>query len=81
MHNEIQVRAKDVRAGDTVIVRRAGDVIPEVKEVVLAKRPADVRPLTVPNQCPVCGSNVEREPALAAINRDVEQKKVQGRVV
>ena len=61
LHNMDEVARKDVRIGDTVIVRRAGDVIPEVKEVVLAKRPADAREVLAPTACPVCGSGVERD--------------------
>ncbi len=55
LHNEDQVRAKDVRPGDTVIVRRAGDVIPEVLGAVLADRPKRSRPWSFPTDCPVCG--------------------------
>ena len=55
LHNEDQVRAKDVRPGDTVLVRRAGDVIPEVLGAVLADRPAKSKPWTFPRDCPVCG--------------------------
>jgi DNA ligase (NAD+) len=54
LHNEIQVHAKDVRIGDTVIVRRAGDVIPEVVGPVLAKRPAGTRRWRMPSSCPFC---------------------------
>ncbi len=54
LHNEDQVRAKDVRPRDTVIVRKAGDVIPEVVGPVLADRPADSEPWTFPTTCPVC---------------------------
>lgn len=61
LHNMDEIARKDVRIGDTVIVRRAGDVIPEVKGVVLAKRPADAREIPPPTQCPVCGSGVERD--------------------
>ena len=60
LHNLDQVRAKDVRVGDTVIVRRAGDVIPEVARVLIEKRPADAREFEMPALCPVCGSKVER---------------------
>jgi len=60
LHNEDEVRRKDVRIGDYVIVRRAGDVIPEVVGVVKERRPAGVRPFRMPSKCPVCGSNVER---------------------
>ncbi len=62
LHNLDEIARKGVMIGDWVVVRRAGDVIPEVKAVVLAKRPADARAVQVPAHCPVCGSPVEREP-------------------
>ncbi len=66
LHNEDEARRKDVRVGDTVIVRRAGDVIPEVVGVVLDQRPVDAGPpfdlyRHLKGQCPVCGSPIERE--------------------
>ncbi len=61
LHNEDEARRKDVRVGDTVIVRRAGDVIPEVVGVLLDKRPAGTQIFTMPTHCPVCGSAAERE--------------------
>jgi DNA ligase (NAD+) len=62
LHNEDEVRRKDVRVGDTVIVRRAGDVIPEVLAVVLERRPQPEPAVYVlPKTCPVCGSHVVRE--------------------
>ena len=61
LHNEMEARRKDVRVGDTVIVRRAGDVIPEVVSVVLARRPPGAPQFTMLSQCPVCGSLAERE--------------------
>ena len=61
LHNELEARRKDVRVGDTVIVRRAGDVIPEVVSVVLDQRPADAPQFTMVSHCPVCGSLAERE--------------------
>jgi DNA ligase (NAD+) len=61
LHNPDEIARKDVRIGDTVIVRRAGDVIPEVVGVVLAKRPPHARAIQTPSHCPVCGSEVERE--------------------
>ncbi|WP_227496435.1 NAD-dependent DNA ligase LigA [Massilia litorea] len=62
LHNEDEVRRKDVRVGDTVVVRRAGDVIPEVLSVVLERRPVPEPPIyTLPGTCPVCGSHVVRE--------------------
>ncbi|WP_423192017.1 NAD-dependent DNA ligase LigA [Cupriavidus sp. H18C2] len=60
LHNEDEIRRKDVHVGDTVIVRRAGDVIPEVVAVVLERRPADARAFVMPTACPVCGSHVEK---------------------
>ncbi len=60
LHNEDEVRRKDVHVGDYVVVRRAGDVIPEVVSVVMERRPGDVRAFRMPEQCPVCNSRVER---------------------
>jgi DNA ligase (NAD+) len=60
LHNADEVARKDVRVGDTVIVRRAGDVIPEVAGVVLERRSLDARPFAMPETCPVCGSRVVR---------------------
>lgn len=61
LHNESEIRRKDVHVGDTVIVRRAGDVIPEVVSVLSDRRPADARAFSMPSHCPVCGSDVVRE--------------------
>jgi DNA ligase (NAD+) len=61
LHNEDEVRRKDVRIGDTVVVRRAGDVIPEVLRVIFEKRPADAVEFRMPTECPVCGSAIVRE--------------------
>jgi DNA ligase (NAD+) len=60
LHNMDEVARKDVRVGDTVIVRRAGDVIPEVARVVLELRPEGTEPVTLPAGCPVCGSAIAR---------------------
>ncbi|MGH8284040.1 MAG: NAD-dependent DNA ligase LigA [Gammaproteobacteria bacterium] len=60
LHNMDEVERKDVRVGDTVIVRRAGDVIPEVASVVPSKRPKNARRVKMPTKCPVCGSDVVR---------------------
>lgn len=60
LHNEDEIRRKDVRIGDTVIVRRAGDVIPEVVGPVIEKRPVDARQFVMATACPVCGSAIER---------------------
>ncbi|MDR5779212.1 NAD-dependent DNA ligase LigA [Caballeronia sp. LZ065] len=62
LHNEDEVRRKDIRIGDTVTVRRAGDVIPEVVGAILERRPADAREFVMPTECPVCGSKIERLP-------------------
>ncbi|MDR3101495.1 MAG: NAD-dependent DNA ligase LigA [Paraburkholderia sp.] len=62
LHNEDEVRRKDIRIGDTVIVRRAGDVIPEVVSALGERRPADAREFVMPTECPVCGSSIERLP-------------------
>jgi len=61
LHNEGEIRRKDVHVGDTVIVRRAGDVIPEVVGVIAERRPLDAKPFVMPTTCPVCGSHVVRE--------------------
>jgi DNA ligase (NAD+) len=61
LHNELEARRKDVRVGDTVVVRRAGDVIPEVVSVLPDKRVAGAPEFTMPTHCPVCGSDVVRE--------------------
>jgi len=61
LHNEDEIRRKDVHIGDTVIVRRAGDVIPEVVGVLAEQRPPDARSFVMPTLCPVCGSHVVRE--------------------
>jgi DNA ligase (NAD+) len=62
LHNEDEVRRKDVRKGDTVIVRRAGDVIPEIVGPVLSKRPKGARPWRMPKRCPSCGTELVRAP-------------------
>lgn len=67
LHNMDEIARKDVRIGDTVIVRRAGDVIPEVASVVLAKRPKDAKIIKAPETCPVCGSVATRIEGEAAI--------------
>lgn len=66
LHNADQIARLDVRVGDTVIVRRAGDVIPEVVSVIANRRPAGTTPWQMPSQCPVCGSEIVREEGEAA---------------
>ena len=61
LHNEDEVRRKDIHIGDTVAVRRAGDVIPEVVRVLLDRRPAGARAFAMPVACPSCGSAIRRE--------------------
>lgn len=61
LHNIDELHRKDVRVGDTVIVRRAGDVIPEVASVIIDRRPEGTRRIQLPKRCPVCKSHVERE--------------------
>ena len=61
LHNIDELHRKDVRVGDTVIVRRAGDVIPEVASVIVERRPKGARRVQLPTKCPVCDSHVERE--------------------
>jgi DNA ligase (NAD+) len=66
LHNADQVARLDAREGDTVIVRRAGDVIPEIVRVIAERRPAGAVPWTMPTHCPVCGSELVREEGAAA---------------
>jgi DNA ligase (NAD+) len=60
LHNMDEVERKDVRPGDKVVVRRAGDVIPEVVSVVDPERPKRSKPVTLPTHCPVCGSDIDK---------------------
>jgi len=66
LHNIDELHRKDVRVGDTVIIRRAGDVIPEVASVILSRRPKRTRPVKLPKVCPVCASAVIKEEGEAA---------------
>ncbi len=60
LHNEDEVRRKDVHSGDTVIVRRAGDVIPEIVSVIAERRPENAKAFVMPTRCPVCDSDIEK---------------------
>lgn len=71
LHNVDLIKERDVRLGDTVIIHKAGDIIPEVLRVVLDKRPEDSEPYAIPTECPACGSeltHLEDEVALRCIN-------------
>jgi DNA ligase (NAD+) len=61
LHNQDEIKRKDVRVGDTVIIRRAGDVIPQVVRVIQEKRPGNSRPFKMPQKCPACGSELTRD--------------------
>lgn len=61
LHNMDEIQRKDIRIGDTVVIRRAGDVIPEVVAVVSEKRPAETQTIVLPSHCPICGADVIRE--------------------
>ena len=61
LHNQDEIECKDFREGDTVIIQRAGDVIPQVVSVVLEKRPPESKPFEFPSTCPVCNSHAKRE--------------------
>jgi len=65
LHNQDEIDKKDVRVGDTVVIQRAGDVIPEVVEVVKTKRTGKEKKFTMPSRCPVCGSEAIREEAIS----------------
>jgi len=71
LHNEDEIKRKDIKIGDTVLVQRAGDVIPEVVKVITSKRTGEEKPFNMPLSCPVCDSSVNRsenEAALRCIN-------------
>ena len=61
LHNQDFITQRDIRVGDTVLIRKAGEIIPEILEVDLSKRPADTRPYQLPTTCPVCGARTEQD--------------------
>lgn len=83
LHNEDEIKRKDVREGDWVVVQRAGEVIPEIVSVVLARRPVNTTVFVMPKECPVCGAGVSREPG-EAVTRCIGiacPAQLQGRIV
>ncbi|EDY16338.1 DNA ligase, NAD-dependent [Chthoniobacter flavus Ellin428] len=65
LHNEDEIKRKDIRIGDTVLIEKAGEVIPAVVKVVLEKRPSSAQPFPFPHECPVCHSQAKRDPNFA----------------
>src|SRR2546429_9687282 len=69
LHNEDEIKRKDIRIGDTVVIEKAGEVIPAVVEVVKSKRPRDAKPFDfakhIHGKCPVCGGPIRRDPPIA----------------
>ena len=74
LHNEDEIARKDVRIGDTVVVQRAGDVIPQIVRVILEKRPKGAKPYQFPHTCPICGSHAVREVDEKTGKEDVDRR-------
>lgn len=81
LHNQDFIDAKDIRIGDTVLIQKAGDIIPEVIEVIKEKRPENTIPYIIPNKCPVCGHDTDRDKDgahTACTNKECPAKHIRG---
>jgi len=81
LHNPDYLEAKDIRIGDTVLLHKAGDIIPEISQFVAAKRPADAEPYPIPTHCPSCGAelvHLDEEVALRCINPNCPAQLAEG---
>jgi DNA ligase (NAD+) len=74
LHNEDEIERLDARVGDTVVIQRAGDVIPQILRVILEKRPKNAKPYKFPDKCPVCGSHAVREVDEKTGKMDVDRR-------
>lgn len=81
LHNEDEIEKKDIKIGDTVVVQRAGDVIPEVVKVITSERTGDERAFVMPKTCPVCGSVVIKEEVISRCSNDFCLAQVRGNII